>query len=70
MGKASRLERGYKMFDKVDGKAGEDVKNSLNEISPDLVKYIIHAYADIFTRKNLDIKYRELAIIAALALQL
>lgn len=67
MGKESRLERGYKMLHKVDGKAGEDVKNSLNEISPDLVKYIVeYAFGDIYSRDGLDLKSKEIAVVAAL----
>lgn len=63
----SRLERGYKKLHEVDGKAGEDVKNSLNEISPDLVRYIVeYAFGDIYSRDGLDLKSKEIAVVAAL----
>ena len=67
MEKESRLERGYRKLHEVDGKAGEDVKNSLNEISPDLVKYMVeYAFGDIYSRDGLDLKSKEIAVVAAL----
>lgn len=63
----SRLERGYRKLYEVDGKAGEEVKNSLNEISPDLVKYIVeYSFGDIYSREGLDLKSKEIAVVAAL----
>lgn len=67
MKQESRLERGYKKLCEVDGKAGEAVKNSLNEISPDLVKYMIeYSFGDIYSRDELDLKSKEIAVVAAL----
>lgn len=67
MEKESRLERGYKKLREVDGKAGEDVKNALNDISPDLVKYMIeYCFGDIYSREQLDLKSKEIAVVAAL----
>lgn len=63
----SRLERGYKKLREVDGKAGEEVKNSLNDISPDLVKYMIeYSFGDIYSRDGLDLKSKEIAVVASL----
>lgn len=63
----NRLERGYKKLLEIDGKAGEAVKNSLNEISPDLVKYMIeYSFGDIYSREGLDLKSKEIAVVAAL----
>jgi len=67
MEKESRFERGYKKLLEVDGRAGEEVKNSLNEVSPDLGKYIIeYAFGDIYSRDGLDLKSKEIATVAAL----
>ena len=67
MKEESRLERGYKKLSEVDGKAGEDVKNGLNDISPDLVKYMIeYAFGDIYSRDGSDLKSKEIAVVAAL----
>ncbi len=67
MEEKSRFERGYKKLREVDGKAGEEVKNSLNDISPDLAKYIIeYSFGDIYSRKGSDLKSKEIAVVAAL----
>ena len=67
MEEESRLERGYKKLLEVDGKAGEEVKNSLNDISPDLVKYMIeYSFGDIYSRDGLDLKSKEIAVVASL----
>ncbi|MGL5352926.1 MAG: carboxymuconolactone decarboxylase family protein [Clostridium sp.] len=67
MANESRLERGYKKLLEVDGKAGEEVKASLNDISPDLVKYIIeYSFGDIYSRDGIDLKSKEIAVVAAL----
>jgi 4-carboxymuconolactone decarboxylase len=67
MKEESRLERGYRKLQEVDGKAGEEVKNSLNDISPDLVKYMIeYSFGDIYSRDGLDLKSKEIAVVAAL----
>lgn len=63
----SRLERGYKKLSEVDGKAGEDVKDSLNDISPDLVRYMVeYCFGDIYSRDGLDLKSKEIAVVASL----
>lgn len=63
----SRLERGYKKLLEIDGRAGEEVKDSLNQISPDLVKYIIeYSFGDIYAREGLDLKSKEIAVVASL----
>jgi len=67
MKEESRLDRGYRKLLEIDGKAGEDVKNNLNKISPDLVKYMIeYAFGDIYSRNGLDLKSKEIAVVAAL----
>lgn len=67
MDNESRFERGYKKLLEVDGKAGKEVENSLNAISPDLVKYIIeYSFGDIYSREGLDLKLKEIAVVASL----
>lgn len=63
----SRFERGYKKMLEIDGKAGEAVENGLKVISPDLVKYMIeYSFGDIYSREGLDLKSKEIAVVAAL----
>lgn len=67
MEKESRFDRGYKKLLEVDGKAGEDVGNSLNTIFPDLVKYMIeYVFGEVYSRETLDLKSKEIAVVAAL----
>ncbi len=51
----------------IDGEAGEKVIESLSDISPGLGKFIIeYAFGDIYTRNALDLKSKEIAVVAAL----
>lgn len=62
-----RLQRGLKKLHEVDGKAGEDVINNMNDIFPDFVKYMIeYVFGDIYARNILDLKSKEMAVVAAL----
>lgn len=63
----SRYERGYKKLLEIDGKAGQEVENNLKDICPDLGKYIIeYSFGDIYSRQGLDLKSKEIAVVAAL----
>ncbi len=67
MEKGNRFELGYKKLLEVDGKAGKEVEKNLSDISPDLVKYIIeYSFGDIYSREALDLKSKEVAVVAAL----
>lgn len=62
-----RYQRGWETLQTVDGEAGERVIESLQDIAPDLGKYIIEfAFGDIISRPGLDLKSREIATVAAL----
>ncbi len=64
---SQRYEIGLKNLKKIDKEAGEKVIESLNNVSPDLGKYIIeYAFGDIYNRKELDLKSKEIAVVAAL----
>lgn len=67
MEKESRFERGMKKMLQIDGGAGKDVESSLKDISPDLVKYMIeYSFGDIYSRNELDLKSKEIAVVASL----
>src|SRR5271157_5177676 len=62
-----RYERGWEKLKEVDGEAGERVMESLNAIAPDLARYVIEfAFGDVYSRPGLDLKSREIAVVAAL----
>lgn len=62
-----RYVRGRAKLDEIDGKQGEQVIESLRDIAPDFAKYLIEfPFGDIYSRPGLDLKTRELAVVAAL----
>jgi 4-carboxymuconolactone decarboxylase len=64
---SERYERGFQKLREVLDDAGEQVIDSLREIAPDLGRYSIEfAFGDVYCRSGLDLKSREIAIIAAL----
>jgi 4-carboxymuconolactone decarboxylase len=63
----SRLERGRRALDEIDGKAGHNVIAALADIAPDFARYVIEfSFGDIYSRPGLDLRAREIATIAAL----
>jgi len=62
-----RYETGLQNLKTIDKEAGEKVADSLIDISPDLVKYIIeYAFGDVYNRTELALKSKELSVVAAL----
>ena len=63
----SRFETGLERLNHIDGEAGQQVIDSLQDICPDLAKYTIeYPFGDIYSRTGLDLKSREIATVAAL----
>lgn len=63
----TRFEMGMEQLQKIDGTGGEAVIRSLEDISPDLGKYIVEfAFGDIYTRKELTLQEREIITITSL----
>lgn len=64
---ASRFKKGLELLEQIDGEVGQNVIDSLQDISPDLAQYTIeYPFGDIYARKGLDLKSREIATVAAL----
>jgi 4-carboxymuconolactone decarboxylase len=62
-----RYVRGWAKLSEIDGEQGERVIESLRDIAPDFAKYLIEfPFGDIYSRPGLDLKTRELAVVAAL----
>jgi 4-carboxymuconolactone decarboxylase len=62
-----RYLRGWEKLREVDGEAGEHVIESLRDIAPDFARLIIEfPFGDIYSRPGLDLRTRELAVVAAL----
>ncbi len=62
-----RYQRGWEKLREIDGEAGERVVESLQDIAPDFGRYLIEfPFGDIYSRPGLDLKSREIAVVAAL----
>lgn len=60
-------QRGREKLTEVDGEAGESVVESLKDIAPDFARLLIEfPFGDIYSRPGLDLKSREVAVVAAL----
>ena len=63
----NRYERGLAKLREIDGEAGERVVQSLEDIAPDFERYLIEfPFGDVYSRPGLDLKSREIAVVAAL----
>lgn len=63
----SRFDIGLERLNHIDGEAGQQVIDSLQDICPDLAKYTIeYPFGDIYSRPGLDLRSREIATVAAL----
>jgi len=64
---SDRYDRGLAKQKEIYAEAGERVIEGLKDISPDFARYLIEfPFGDIYTRRGLDLKSREIATVAAL----
>ena len=64
---SSRYVRGWEKLREIDGHAGERVVEALADIAPDFARYLIEfPFGDIYSRPQLDLKSREIGVVAAL----
>ncbi len=62
-----RYQRGWEKLKEIDGAAGERVIESLKDIAPEFARLLIEfPFGDIYSRPGLDLKSREIAVVAAL----
>jgi len=67
MNKSERFNRGWEKLKEVDGEAGQRVIESLKDIAPEFADLLIEfPFGDIYSRPGLDLKSREIAVVAAL----
>jgi 4-carboxymuconolactone decarboxylase len=67
MDKQDRYRRGWEKLKEVDGEVGEKVVENLKDIAPDFARLLIEfPFGDIYSRPGLDLKSREIAVVAAL----
>lgn len=64
----TRYQRGIAKLAEIDGTQGQRVIDSLQDIAPDFARYLIEfPFGDIYSRPGLDLRTREIAVIAALS---
>lgn len=67
MENSERYQRGWEKLKEIDGEAGERVIDSLKDIAPEFAQLLIEfPFGDIYSRPGLDLKSREIAVVAAL----
>ena len=65
--KQTRFEQGMEQLGKIDGVGGEAVIRSLEDIAPDVGRYIVEfAFGEIYPRAGLSLQERELITITSL----
>ena len=63
-----KYKRGLELLEKVSPGASKRTAESLNDIAPDMVRYMMEfVFGEISSRPGLDIKSREITAMAALA---
>lgn len=63
-----RYERGLRKLEEVDGKAGTEVLAVVQEICPDMARYLLEfPFGDIYSRPGLNLRDREIATLGMLA---
>ena len=63
----TRFTQGMEQLTAIDGKGGENVIKSLEDIAPDLGNFIVEfAFGDIYTREGLTTEEREMITLSSL----
>lgn len=62
-----RYTRGLAKLQEIDGEGGVKVVESLADIAPDFARLLIEfPFGDVYSRPGLDLRSREIAVVAAL----
>ena len=66
-GRSERFEQGWRRLMEVDADGGERVIKGLEDVAPDLGRYVVEfAFGEIYRRPVLDLPQRQLVTISAL----
>ncbi len=64
---AQRYQRGLAKLQEIDGRAGDEVVAALGDIAPDFARLLIEfGFGDVYSRPTLDLRSKEIAVVAAL----
>ena len=62
-----RYEKGKECLENIQNSSVEEIFKDLEDIAPDLSRFVVEfPYSEIYTRKEVDLKTRELCTVAAL----
>ena len=62
-----RYEKGKECLEDIQNSSVEEIFKDLEDIAPDLSRFVVEfPYSEIYTRKEVDLKTRELCTVAAL----
>ena len=62
-----RYEKGKECLEGIQNSSVEEIFKDLEDIAPDLSRFVVEfPYSEIYTRKEVDLKTRELCTVAAL----
>lgn len=62
-----RYEKGKECLENIQDSSVEEIFKDLEDIAPDLSRFVVEfPYSEIYTRKEVDLKTRELCTVAAL----
>lgn len=65
-GASERFETGSRLLEEIDGTGGAAVIGALQDISPDLGRFIVeYSFGDIYARPGLTLRERELVTVAS-----
>lgn len=63
----SRYEKGKEVLEGIQERAVEEIFKNLEDVAPDMSRFVVEfPYSEIYTRKEVDLKTRELCTVAAL----
>jgi 4-carboxymuconolactone decarboxylase len=65
--KSERYEVGMNRLLQIYGAVGENVIANVEEVAPDFAAYVAETFGDVYLRKGLDLRSRELSVVTALA---
>lgn len=63
----SRYEKGKEVLEGIQERSVEEIFKDLEDVAPDMSRFVVEfPYSEIYTRKQVDLKTRELCTVAAL----
>lgn len=63
----TRYEKGKEVIEGIQERSLEEIFETIDDVAPDMSRFVVEfPYSEIYTRKEVDLKTRELCTVAAL----